>query len=186
MAKSINFKTANKFLLNSINRASDKNKEEVFKKKFKIYRSRMQTNADNFFKTKNQADDFMYTVDTIEKKIKKWLKDDRFDQKELQRQMNGLIKSSREYQKQVAVIDKEREMIKQAPDNSRWAYVITHAVKTGNHSDECARDLANQPTEGYTKQEMDAILETKPNHKYCTCHGRRMRNVKILVQSDNF
>lgn len=173
-------------MLNAISKAPEKKQAKVFKTKFAIYRKRMETNASNFFKTEAQAKDFMNTIDTIEKKIKSHIKKGKYDQKELQRQMNGLIKRSRDYQKQIKIIDKEKKSIKEAPDNARYAYVITHAVKTGIHSDECARDLANQPSNGYTKTEIDEILSRKPNHSNCTCHSRRMKNAKILIQQDNF
>lgn len=146
----------------------------------------MQTNADNFFRTENQAKNFMYSIDTIEAKIDKWLSQGKFDQKELQRQVSGLISRSRNFQKQVDVIDKDREVLKEAPDNARWKYIITHAVKTGIHSDECANDLANQPTNGYTNNEMDEILSRKPVHVNCTCHGQRMKNAPIAQTSKRF
>ena len=187
MAKSINFKTANKFLLNAISKAPDKKKDKVFKEKFKIYKKRMQVNADNFFKTKNQARDFMNTVDTIEKKLKRWIEDGKFDQKELQRQMNGLITRSRKYQKQVKVVDKNREFVEKSDDDSRWDYIITHPIKTV-HSDECAADLANQPAGGYTKEEADEILSRKPNHTNCECRMRERarKNTSKRTQQDNF
>jgi hypothetical protein len=170
MAKNINFKTANKFLLNAISKAPEKKQGKVFKDKFAIYEKRMQANANAFFKTKSQADDFMYTVKTIKKRLSKKLANGSFDQKEFQRQMNGLITRSRNYQKQVKVVDKNIDFVKNSDDGSRFLYIITHAVKTGIHSDECAADLANQPTDGYTKEESEEILSRKPNHNNCTCH----------------
>ena len=184
MAKSINFKTANKFLLNAIDKAPYKKKREVFKKKFEIYEKRMQTNASNFFNTKSQADDFMYTVKTIKKRLSKKLANGTFDQKDFQRQMNGLITRSRNYQKQVKKVDANKAQIENSEDNSLWEYVITHPIKT-YHSDECLARLNRSP---YTKKEADAETANLPQHNNCRCFFRKIseRKAKILIEQDNF
>lgn len=176
MRKSLNFKTNSKFLLNAISKAPDKKKVKVFKAKFAIYRKRMQKNAENFFSTAGQSEKFNFTIDTIERKIADHMKRGVYDQKELQRQINGIVSRSRGFQKQSKRLDVDKEKMKDDPDNARYAYIITHAVKTGKHSDECRDDLANQPKGGYTKEEMIEIIDRKPNHNNCTCHGRRIKN----------
>ena len=184
MAKAINFRTSSKFLLNAINKAPDKKKEKVFKEKFKIYKSRMQTNADNFFRTENQAKNFMITIDTIETKIGKWMSQGKFDQKELQRQVSGLINRSRNFQKQVKEVEKNEDAIKESADNSMFRYVITHPIKT-EHSDECADRLSRSP---FTKEEAEAEIINLPQHVNCTCYFQKMRATQTSKRfaQDNF
>lgn len=169
MKKVLNFKTSSKFLLNAITKAPEKKKKKVFKDKFAIYKKRMIKNAESFFKTDKQAKDFeKYTLNTIEEKIASHLKKGKYDQKELQRQISGVVTRSRNYQKQVLIVDVNEKIIKDSDKGSRWFYIITHPIKT-IHSDECAQDLANQPTNGYTKAKAEEIMTRKPNHLNCTC-----------------
>lgn len=170
MAKNINFKTANKFLLNAISKAPEKKQGKVFKDKFAIYEKRMQANANAFFKTKSQADDFMYTVKTIKKRLSKKLANGSFDQKEFQRQMNNLITNSRNYQKQVLVVEKNEKFIKDSDDDSMWEYNITHPITT-EHSDECADRLSRSP---YTKEEAEAEIPNLPQHLRCECYFKEI------------
>jgi len=171
MSKSLNFKTSNKFLLNAIAKAPDKKKREVFKKKFEIYEKRMQTNANNFFKTKSQANDFMHTVKTIKKRLSKKLANGTFNQKDFQRQMNGLITRSRNYQKQVKVVEKNEKFIKESDDGTMFDYIITHPIKTV-HSDECADRLSRSP---FTKEEAEEEMPNLPQHNNCECYFRERR-----------
>ncbi len=189
MAKSINFKTASKYLLNAVSKAPDKKKNKVLDDKFKIYKKRMIENAEGFFKTKNQVKAFeKYTLNTIEKKIKDHLKKGVYNQKELQRQINGVVTRGRDFQKRVLKNEKLSEMIKDSDEDDRYTYIITHAVKTGIHSDECANDLANEPSDGYTAAEADEIIGRKPNHVNCDCTVRKLpkKHTSKRFESGNF
>lgn len=185
-SKAINFKTANKYLLNAISRTKDPKKQsKILKEKMQIYRDRMIKNADSFFKKdKHLARDFRYTLDTIEKRITKKIKNGTFDQKELQAQLNRLVTNSRNYQKQVKFIAENTKQIEESDDDSIWDYIITHPIKTV-HSDECAADLAGSP---YTKEQALEIMSRKPNHINCTCRleERKKVTVKQLIQQGNF
>lgn len=183
-SKSLNYKTANKYLLNAISKSPDAKKLKVFKDKFALYKDRMEKNAESYFKNKSYADNFKYTIDTIEKRIKAHLEKGVYDQKVLQKQLNNLVTNSRHYQEQVRRNDKIVQDIILEDDGVMFEYIITHPIKT-EHSEECAADLANSP---FTKEQAIEVMNRKPNHVHCTCHVRPLPKVKQkrLLQSDNF
>lgn len=179
----INFKTANKYLLNAVDKAPDKKKPKILKEKMKIYRSRMLTNADSFFKKdKRLAKGFAYTLDTIEKRIAKKIAQGNFDRDELQKQLNRLVTNSRNYQKQVRKNQFTENKIGRASDNSMWKYIITHPIKT-EHSDEC---LDRQSRSPYTKDDALSEMDNLPQHINCTCTFEEIKQSKVLISQGNF
>lgn len=160
--------------LNLLNRISkvkkDDTKLKVVTKEFDNYKKRMKSNASTYFKNKESLDGFMYTLDTIEKRITSHIKRGVYDDRELKRQIKNLIVNSRKYQKQARKIDRSIKSIEKYPKSTKFRYIITKNIKTV-HSKECLRRLAQyEATKNGVSQEV-AIKESKnlPQHIHCQC-----------------
>lgn len=169
-----NYRTLNRKLINSIIKAYDKgrgsdkrNALRVLKTAMQTYRKKMLNNAE---KSLGTSKDFKYTIDSVERKMKKAINNGKLStidlQNELRRQTNRLITNSRKYQKQVQKLDKDKKVMKRSTNNT-YIYVLTHPTKTGIHDPACLNRLANNP---YTKQQALDAMNDLPAHINCTCH----------------
>lgn len=163
-----------------------KGRKTILNKRKKTFEKQIIRNAEGIFKNKSSLAGFKNTtLKTMRKTINKAVNSDTFDEQKLKNSLNYQLKRGKGYQKQVRRLERDEQRMDEQPNNTKYEYIQTVAVKTGLHDPECDRRLAeSRANNGVSKETALDEMQELPAHPNCTCHYIKISNV--LIKSGNF
>lgn len=168
--KQTSFLQINRYLLNKVaNRKTKKGRLTALDNSFNTYQNKSKKNQQNYFKNETMTNNYIkYTTLTIKNKINDWIVKGKLNSKQdftvLGKMLDGYVRRSRQYQKDLKRSQDNLEKIKNASKEKRFRYILTHNAKS--HC-ECCLSRSGRI---YNKKNAMKIQASLPEHNHCRCY----------------